>query len=273
MLSGNSVTTLTPQGAWWLQGTGWAHYVQLLLHCAHEGHCANSWCPPLNSAYLQAIAHKSVWLWPGNMAGLPGGSLSWSHTSALSSLVSKLVGRGTMADLCLQLLKLQMQFGISIRHCHAGIQFTETFGGEWEDTSWLSMIIMVDLQTTMSCWTAFRRFSSTLHHQTQQLWHCGKETFSHGYFPFTPQELSLTELSVLLSRDPQSHCFNMGCAQNHGWGEPTRAASSALCLVTWEPLWAAVSALGWDCCSERLSQCHNQTLLHHQTFADEAKIV
>lgn len=73
----------SPQSVWRLQDTGWAHHVQLLLHCA------NSWCPPLNSAYLQAIAHKHVWLWPGNMAGLPGGSLSWSHTSALPSLTSK----------------------------------------------------------------------------------------------------------------------------------------------------------------------------------------
>lgn len=164
-----------------------------------------------------------------------------------------------------------MQFGISIRYCHAGIQFIETFGRQWDDTSWLSMIIMVDLQTTMSCWTAFRRCSSTLHHQTQQLWHCGKETF--GYFPFTPQELSFTELLVLVSGDRQSHCFNMGCAQKPHVGRTEESCFQfTLSGYLRASLDSSVCAGPGLLLCERLSQCHSQTLLHHQTFADEARI-
>lgn len=53
-----------------------------------------------------------------------------THTNAVSSLISDLVDREKVADLCLQLLRLQMQFRISTGHCHASIQLTQTFGGE-----------------------------------------------------------------------------------------------------------------------------------------------
>lgn len=48
--------------------------------------------------------------------------------SAYSSLFSKLVGRGKIADLCPQLLRLEIQFRISIRHCHTSTQLAQTFG-------------------------------------------------------------------------------------------------------------------------------------------------
>lgn len=73
---------------------------------------------------------------------------------------------------------------------------------EWEGTRWLSMIIMAGLQTTMSCWTAFRRCSSTLHQQTQQLWHCGRDLFTWVFFLYSPRVVPHRVIRVCLWWSP-----------------------------------------------------------------------
>lgn len=170
-----------------------------------------------------------------------------------------------MAELCLQLLRGQMQLGISIRHSHAGIQFTERIQAGCPWSSW---------QVCRLQWAAEQLLGGV--HLTSITRHSfgtvAKRPFHRGIFPWLPKSCPLQSYQCLSPVISIHMALTWAVLKNHRWGELRRAASSTHCLVTWVSLGSSVCAGPGLLLCERLSQCHSQTLLHHQTFAAEAKI-